>query len=79
MCTSYQHKTRNFGVFSLIQKELLYVQSYFVLTSEYGQTDEFRVMKVYINFTIGLPGTIPSLHFYLTTTDKIPTWQLCQR
>jgi len=65
---------RNFGVFSL---KLLYVQTYSVLTSEYGHTDDLQVMKVYINFMIGQPGTIPSLHFRLTTTDKIPTWQLC--
>jgi len=52
---------RNFGVFSLIQKELLYVRTYFILTSEYGHTDDLRGMKVYINFIIGQPGTIPSL------------------
>jgi hypothetical protein len=53
-------------------KELWYVQTYFVLTSVYGHTDEFHGMKVHINFMI-------DLHFYLTTNDKIPTWQLYQR
>jgi hypothetical protein len=70
---------RNFGELSLIPKELLYIQTYTVSTSEYGHTDDLQVRKVYINFMIGLPGSIPALHFHLTTTDKIPTWQLCQR
>jgi len=30
-------------------KEQWYVQTYFVLTSVYGHTDEFQVMKVRIN------------------------------
>ena len=58
---------QNFGIFFLLQEELPYVQTYFVMTSAYGRTDEFQVIKVYINFMIGLPGTIPSLHFYLST------------
>jgi hypothetical protein len=70
---------RNFGVSSIIQKELLYVQTYFVSTSENGHTDDLQAVNVYINFMIGLPEIILSLHFHLTTTDKIPTWQLCQR
>jgi hypothetical protein len=63
---------RNFGVYSLLQKELLYVHIYFVMTFEYGRTYEFQVMKMSINFMIGQAGTIPPLHFYLTPNDKYP-------
>jgi hypothetical protein len=75
---------RKFAVFSLFQKEILFVQTYFVMTSECArtniyfpvnnseQTHELQVMKTDIHNMVGPPGTIPLLHFYLTITDKYP-------
>jgi hypothetical protein len=68
----YQLRTedfaQNFGVFSLIQKGTTVRTNLFCL--DIRVWTYHQVMKVCINFTIGLPATIPSLHFHLTTTDK---------